>query len=135
MFTQGKRFNHPLVRIVICDCKSEGDPARVAFAAAKRLGNAVVRNRSKRVLRETARACELPVSGKEIILFATPKTRSASPTEMSAALCGLLRRAGVDTPTLGDVAVSSHSNSKKRPHTPKYASVSSGNFVTNTTQF
>ena len=55
MFTQGKRLNHPLIRMVICDCVSEGDPARVAFAAAKRLGNAVVRNRSKRVLREAAR--------------------------------------------------------------------------------
>lgn len=96
VFTQGKRFNHPLIRMVICDCMSEGDPARVAFAAAKRLGNAVVRNRSKRVLREAARACDLPVDGKEIILFATPRTRTASPSEMNEALFGLLRRAGVE---------------------------------------
>ena len=96
VFTQGKRFNHPLIRMVICDCMSEGDPARVAFAAAKRLGNAVVRNRSKRVLREAARACDLPVDGKEIILFATPRTRTASPSEMNEALFGLLRRACVE---------------------------------------
>ncbi|MDO4436529.1 MAG: ribonuclease P protein component [Coriobacteriaceae bacterium] len=96
VFTQGKRFNHPLIRMVICDCASEGDPARVAFAAAKRLGNAVVRNRSKRVLRETARACELPVQGKEIILFATARTRTSSPEDMRGALESLLRRAGVN---------------------------------------
>lgn len=96
VFTQGKRLNHPLIRMVICDCVSEGDPARVAFAAAKRLGNAVVRNRSKRVLREAARACGLPAQGREIILFATPRTRTASPEEMHAALQALLRRAHVD---------------------------------------
>lgn len=95
MFTQGKRVNHPLIRIVICDCVSEGDPARVAFAAAKRLGNAVVRNRSKRVLREAARSCGLPVAGKEIILFATPRTRTAAPADMQEALHSVLKRAGV----------------------------------------
>ena len=95
VFTQGKRLNHPRIRMVICDCVSEGDPARVAFAAAKRLGNAVVRNRSKRVLREAARSCELPIEGHEIILFATPRTRTASPEEMRLALLALLRRAHV----------------------------------------
>ncbi len=95
VFTQGKRLNHPLIRMVICDCVSEGDPGRVAFAAAKRLGNAVVRNRSKRVLREAARACSLPVEDHEIILFATPRTRTASPEDMQAALHALLRRARV----------------------------------------
>ena len=50
-FTQGRRYNHPLIRMVICDAVNEGDPGRVAFVAAKRLGCAVVRNRSKRVLR------------------------------------------------------------------------------------
>ncbi len=111
VFTQGKRLNHPLIRMVICDCVSEGDPARVAFAgdparvafaAAKRLGNAVVRNRSKRVLREAARACCLPVEGREIILFATPRTRTASPEDMQAALQSLLRRAHVSTSGLKD---------------------------------
>lgn len=102
VFTQGKRLNHPLIRMVICDCVSEGDPARVAFAAAKRLGNAVVRNRSKRVLREAARACCLPVEGREIILFATPRTRTASPEDMQAALQSLLRRTHASTSGLKD---------------------------------
>lgn len=95
VFTQGRRYNHPLIRMVICDSISEGDPGRVAFAAAKRLGNAVVRNRSKRVLREAARGCGLPAAGKEIILFATPRTRTSSPEEMRAALQSLQSRAGL----------------------------------------
>lgn len=53
-----------------------------------------MRNRSKRVLREAARSCHLPLEGREIILFATPRTRAASPEEMTAALESLLRRAG-----------------------------------------
>ena len=104
VFTQGKRFNHPFMRIVIVDCVSEGDPARVAFAAPKRIGNAVVRNRSKRVLREAARACNLPVPGKEIILFATQRTRVSSPEDMCAALNGLLARAGVTRSSCKDAS-------------------------------
>ena len=96
VFTQGKRYNHPLIRMVICGSSNEGDPGRVAFVAAKRLGCAVVRNRSKRVLREAARTCRLPRDGYEIILFATPKTRMSSPSEMTAALESLCVRAGLD---------------------------------------
>lgn len=95
VFTRGRRFNHPLIRMVICEADSEGDPGRVAFAAAKRLGKAVVRNRSKRVLREAARSCGLPIEGYEIILFATPRTRGASPAEMTGALTSLCTRAGI----------------------------------------
>lgn len=96
VYTRGRRYNHPLLRMVISDAVSEGDPGRVAFAAPKRLGNAVVRNRSKRVLRETARACAFPVPGRDIILFATAATRDACPEELVAALRRLLARAGVD---------------------------------------
>ena len=95
VFVQGRRANHPLVRVVACKSENEGDPGRVAFAAGKRLGNAVVRNRSKRVLREAARACGLPLAGYDIILFATPKTRDAAPADVNRALLGACRRAGV----------------------------------------
>lgn len=94
-FTQGRRYNHPLIRMVICEAVNEGDPGRVAFVAAKRFGCAVVRNRSKRVLREAARALRLPVEGCDVILFATPRTRTAHPEEMIEALKSLLKRAGV----------------------------------------
>ena len=94
-FTQGRRYTHPLIRMVICEAVNEGDPGRVAFVAAKRLGCAVVRNRSKRVLREAARALRLPVEGCDVILFATPRTRTAHPEEMIEALKSLLKRAGV----------------------------------------
>lgn len=93
VFTQGRRLNHPLMRMVIGDSYSEGDPGRVAFAAPKRLGHAVRRNRSKRVLREAARACGLPLEGHDLILFATNRTATASPEELQDALRSLCRRA------------------------------------------
>ena len=52
VFSQGRRFNHPLIRMTICESVGEGDSGRVAFVGAKRLGCAVVRNRSKRVMRQ-----------------------------------------------------------------------------------
>lgn len=97
VFHQGRSFKHPLMRMIVCDALSEGDSGRVAFVAAKRLGCAVVRNRSKRVLRVAAQGCAFPLAGKDIILFATPKTRFASPDEMHTALCSLTRRAGLAT--------------------------------------
>ncbi len=94
VYSQGRRYNHPLMRMVILDSQSEGGPGRVAFAAPKRLGNAVFRNRSKRVMRECARACGLPLAGKEVILFATRGTATAAPAALTAALTLLCNRAG-----------------------------------------
>ena len=95
VFHEGRRYNHPLVRMTACTT-SEGDPGRVAFVAAKRLGCAVLRNRSKRVLREAARACDFPRDGFDIILFATNRTSTSSPQEMQTALRSLCSRAGID---------------------------------------
>lgn len=92
VFTSGRRYNHPLVRTVVLR-EDDSNLGRVAFVAPKRLGNAVFRNRCKRVLREAARTCGLPANGADIILFATRATHDASPVEVSAALCKILQRA------------------------------------------
>lgn len=94
VFSNGRRYGHRLVRITVLS-GNEGDAGRVAFVAAKRLGNAVYRNRCKRVLREAARACELPKDRHDIILFATRKTHDSSPAEVHEALEKLLLKAGV----------------------------------------
>lgn len=94
-FKEGRRYNHPLVRMTIRESVNEGDPGRVAFVAAKRLGNAVYRNRSKRVLREAARSFGMPFEGLDIILFATPATAAANPDDMNIALDKLAGRARI----------------------------------------
>ena len=94
VFKDGRRYRHPLVRVTVLRVDGEGC-GRVAFVAAKRLGNAVHRNRCKRVLREAARMCGLPAKGADVILFATPATFGAKPAAVSAALGDLRRRAGI----------------------------------------
>ena len=90
VFKGGKRVNHPLVRLCVLPC--EDGVGRVAFVAAKRLGNAVCRNRCKRVLRAAAAQAEFPPEGYEVILFSTNATRTASSTEVAAALAKLAKR-------------------------------------------
>ena len=67
----------------------------VAFVAPKRLGNAVYRNRCKRVLREAAREARLPKEGMRIILFATQGTYDTKPQELAVCLESLLDKAGL----------------------------------------
>lgn len=92
VFHDGRRANHPLVRATVL-VPGEGDTGRVAFVAAKRLGNAVYRNRCKRVLREAARLAGMPAPGADVILFATSATHDAHPAEVASAIGSLRRRA------------------------------------------
>ncbi len=94
VFARGRRYNDALLRIRVAPL-DEGDPGRVAFVAAKRLGNAVFRNRCKRVLREAARRASLPADGYDVILFSTPQTHGSTPEQVARVLERLLTRAGV----------------------------------------
>ncbi len=94
VFSGGKRYNHQLVRITVLT-NNEGGSSKVAFVAPKRLGNAVYRNRCKRVLREAARAAGLPSESADVLIFATKRTHECSPAQVGGALAALLKRAGV----------------------------------------
>ena len=94
VFSRGRRFHAQLLRIRVA-ASDEGAPSGVAFVAAKRLGNAVFRNRCKRVLREAARLCGLPGDGYDVLLFATSRTHDSSPEQVASSLRRLLKRAGL----------------------------------------
>ena len=94
VFSAGKRAQSSVLRIRVAP-STEAHPSEVAFVAPKRLGNAVFRNRCKRVLREAARKSGLPVEGYVIILFATKDTHSTNPADISVSLDALLRKTGV----------------------------------------
>ena len=68
--------------------------SRYGFAASRRVGKAVVRNRVKRRLREILR--ETPLRpGWDIVFMARPSAAKASYTGLKESARGLLRRAGV----------------------------------------
>ena len=98
LFSQGKRVSAKEIRIIYKKHDEQRDHdlhGRVAFIAGKKLGNAVVRNRSKRVMREVARENGLPVEGYDILLMATPATRGADHDVLSSSLAKALRRADI----------------------------------------
>ena len=90
---EGKRYNHSLCTIYILKTPEYRDPSgRVAFIAAKRLGNAVWRNRSKRVLRAALRTSYVDYSGYDIILMAKKATQEAGSLEVSKEIVRLLTK-------------------------------------------
>ena len=90
----GKSYAHPLV--VLKTQASEQPRLRVGVAAGKALGNAVQRNRAKRLLREAIRPL-LPALSKgcEVVLIARPAMLTASLEDTRLALQTLLLRAGL----------------------------------------
>jgi len=96
VFRQAKRAAHPLIIVLATQTpEGRGRTGRVAFIAGKKLGNAVVRNRSKRVLREAARRSRGPWSGYDVLLIARPATRQANCGDLDLALQSQLTRLGI----------------------------------------
>lgn len=81
--------------LVLYMLPNQSDFRKVGFAAGKRLGNAVVRNRVKRMMREAFRLNQdkLPV-GYDFILVGRQPAVSVKTQELTAALlniCGRIR--------------------------------------------
>jgi ribonuclease P protein component len=97
-FKEGRRSAHPLIIVLATKTpEGRGRTGRVAFIAGKKLGNAVVRNRSKRVMREAARRCEGPWDGYDVLLIARPATRDATSADLDRALRSRLAGLGISS--------------------------------------
>jgi ribonuclease P protein component len=93
----GKSYAHPLVVLIVQ--KSEHPRVRVGVAAGRTIGTAVLRNRTKRLLREAMRTL-IPniASGLDLILIARPGLVPASLEDTQQALLNLLERAQILSP-------------------------------------
>ena len=69
---------------------------RCGFSVSKKIGNAVTRNRIKRVLKEIIRVTNLK-GGWDIVFITRPTTARASYTVMKGAVEALLARADLIT--------------------------------------
>ena len=56
--------------------RDDGEPARLGFTVTKKIGNAVIRNRTRRRLKEAARLvlATHPVSGVDLVLIGRAAT-------------------------------------------------------------
>jgi len=96
IFRTATRVAHPLLIALIAQTpEGRGPSGRVAFIAGKKLGNAVLRNRSRRVVREAVRRAEGPWPGYDVALIARPRTATCSHTELDAAMSSVVSRAGI----------------------------------------
>ncbi len=98
----GRSYAHPFVVLIAgrqpADSAPGEQPAgtRVGYAAGRSVGNAVKRNRAKRLLRESVRSQAAPIApGWDLILIARTAIVGCTLAQVREAVSQLLRRAHV----------------------------------------
>ncbi|MGD9028493.1 MAG: ribonuclease P protein component [Anaerolineae bacterium] len=100
VYDEGESWAHPLLILVIRP--NDLGSSRVGVTASSNVGNAVERNRAKRLLREAARQLYplFESEGWDVMLIARPKLVDAHERAVEKALDLLLKQAGlVGTPS------------------------------------
>lgn len=96
LFAGGKRAAGRLVIILAGRTpEGRGPQGRVAFIAGRKLGNAVTRNRAKRVLRAAVARAGLQWPGWDVAIIARPGVTSAPADQVDAAIRAALTKAGI----------------------------------------
>jgi ribonuclease P protein component len=88
----GKSYAHPFIVLVVL--QNEMDQSRIGVAAGRSIGNAVQRNRAKRILRESIRPLMPDIRpGWDLVILARKPMTDARFDEIGKALTGLLTQA------------------------------------------
>lgn len=77
--------------------RGDGQPVRVGFTVTKKVGNAVVRNRVRRRLKEAARLllAERPLTGADLVLIGRDPARRCSFGSLQDDLRRAIAKAGL----------------------------------------
>jgi len=92
VYDEGRSWTHPLLVLIVRP--RDGGLTRIGVTASRRVGNAVERNRAKRLLREAARHLYPEFgSGLDVMLVARPPILNAKEPEVEEALASLIEQA------------------------------------------
>jgi ribonuclease P protein component len=96
VFSYGKTYVHRLLILKVRSKPGERS-ARWGFSSSSKLGKAVIRNRAKRLVRESVRLLHDRVlqTGYDAVLIARPPIRESQFQEVSEAIGELLHKAGL----------------------------------------
>lgn len=89
VFREGARISRGVLALRVRE-RGDDAPCRFGFAISSRLGGAVVRNRIRRRLRESAR--RIDAQGLDVVVIARDGAARASYQELDQTLTQLLRR-------------------------------------------
>ncbi len=91
-YAEGKSVRGRLV--VVYAHVAAGEPSRLGIVASRKVGGAVVRNRTKRLLREIGRALwpSVRADGRQLVLIALPKAAGATYADLAADVADQLHR-------------------------------------------
>lgn len=94
---RGRRWSHPLIVLFInAQPQESSSVSRFAIAAGRRIGQATVRNRAKRRVREIVRRhLDTLEPGYDCLLVARPALAAADSAALERGVLELLTRAGL----------------------------------------
>lgn len=93
-YKHGKSYTNPA--LVVYVTKNRAGLCRIGITASKKIGNAVQRNRARRVIREAFRQIDMSSAGSyDIVFVARSKTVYKKSTDIYDIMLPMLKNAGV----------------------------------------
>ena len=93
-YARGKSYTNPA--LVLYVRKTRAGSCRIGITASKKIGNAVQRNRARRIIREAFRQIKLPLKKNyDLVFVARTKTVYKKSTDIYNIMLPMLKEAGV----------------------------------------